>query len=1064
MKRIFTLFCATILLVGGTFAHTSQMSAQFAKKHFSPMPSHVAAAQANTTAQIGPVDGYGFMQSPTGATWTYTAAYTFENNHISGVNIDVYDESNTLIGKLNEVFELEETDLWVNNISISPVVTKKFFNFDNNIEVMLFVYVATKNYQGRYFNNVYSLSTEGSSLVCTLNGNLVAAENLSTNPNNDNFVMAFYRDGAVKDEVTGTTQYCYSYDIYEKAGYGTNGPKLVKTFDVPYDNIKALNDPMPLIMVPAGGKMNYFVAQYEKPYFVPETYGQPEPEVTADNKFVITQYDNKFNVLGETKIAMEKDPDKRFLYTFYYLGSLSGKDDVIMDYNGTGKPAFVVTLDNYETSSDASVNSYYLYDSEGNQINAIAEHTLGTIYLSDVVGQPTQYAFLTNEDEVEAIRFVDVPSCELVTEIALYNGGDLLSNNVDRVAKGDTYQYVITLLQGNGQADGTTVQRVAWFDTNGDLDHYDNLNLGQNVDYAQIYIYAPVLNPRLFHTDDAYEYMALLKRNQAGTTVKEEVLLICNNQGEAILEMGADPEKGGNLNMIDVVNIASNPTLVCTYSDGSAYTIHYTALPLAKTQMKGDGSATNPYQITCVSDFMQIDDNPSANYLVMNDIDFSIAPFVSLEEPFMGKLDGGNHTFKNIVLEDGGLFNEAYDTVVIKNLYIENSVLILEAGDPNAGFIVNSARGGVNAAEVQLPALISNVHLINPIIEAETYTNTVGGLVGEASLYVEFAGCSVKEADFNAPKAESVGGIAGKLLTSSFIHASSFTGTIQAGNIVGGIAGTINSSEKIYDCHVDANILGTKTIGGIVGESGRAPIYNCYAEGTLALDATATEGEVGGILGHLAGDATATDETMRIENCLVNIAAINLPENAENIIAHRIVGFTYVDDYEYDWDNVDWSKPQDEWPKIYGVTETCIKENYVLSALNVLDNTIAAEHTTTEGADLALEDLTNEWLAAHQFALGTTVATPWVLADGELYLWLEESGPTTGVENVGTTPIISYENGILSADGVISVYNLNGMMVAQGENALSAAHLSAGVYVLSVSNNEGSQVGKILIR
>lgn len=1061
MKRIFTLFCATILLVGGTFAHASQMSAQFAKKHFSPTQSYVAAAQTSTTAQIGPVSSYGFMQGPNGATWTYTASYTYENNHIKGVAINVYDESNEVVGRLSETFVLEETDLWVNNVSISPVVTKKFFNFDNNLEVMLFVYVATKDYQGRYFNNVYSINPEEESkLVCTLPGNLVLSENLSTNPQNDNFVMAFFRDGMVKDTVNGTFEYCYSYDIYEKAGYGTNGPKLVKTFDIPYDNIKALNDPMPLVMVPAGGKMNYFVAKYEKPYFVPETYYENEPTITPNNKFVITQYDNKFNVLGETVIPMEKDPDSRFLYTFYYLGSLNGKKDVILDYNGTGKPAFIITNDNYETSSDASVNSYYLYDSEGNLINTIAEHTLGTIYLSDVVGQPTQYAFLTNEDEVESIRFVDVPSCEVVTEIALYNGGDLLSNNVDRVAKGDTYQYVITLLQGNGQADGTTVQRVAWFDTNGDLDHYDNLNLGMDVDYAQVYIYAPVLNPRLFYTDDAYEYLVLLKKNKKGTTQKEEVLIVCNNKGEILMEQGEDAEKGGILSMIDVLNVETTPTLLCVYTDGSQFTLNYTSLPLGKTQMSGQGTEADPYQITSVSDFMQIDDKPSACYKVMNDIDFSAAPFVSLENPFLGKLDGGNHVMSNVLMENGGLFTEAYDTMEIKNLILENPKMVLTGDNSNAGFIVNNARGGVAEG-----GIISNVHLVNPIIEAAGYKNIVGGIVGEASLFMEIVGCSMKDAIVYAPNAEIVGGIAGELLTSSFVHASAFNGNIEAGGIVGGIVGVVSSGEKVYNCHVDANIEGKNIIGGIVGESGRAPISNCYAEGRLALDAGATTGEVGGILGHLKGDATGADTIlMCINECLVGIETIELPANAENVIAHRIVGFTYVDDYEYDWDNVDYNKPQDEWPKIYGTPEMAIRNNYVVSDLAIIDNNIVAEHNTTEGANLASADLTNEWLAAHQFALGTTVATPWVLADGELYLWLEESGPTTSVENVGTTPIISYENGILSADGVISVYNLNGMMVAQGENALSAAHLSAGVYVLSVSNNEGSQVGKILIR
>ena len=126
---------------------------------------------------------------------------------------------------------------------------------------------------------------------------------------------------------------------------------------------------------------------------------------------VITRYDNKFKTLSEVKIPMIQDEDPGFLYTFYYLGGLGGQNDIILNYNGTGEPAFIVTKDNYETASDGSVYSYYLYDANGNQINAISEYGLGTIYLSDLPGYSKQYGFLKNENDVEFIQMVDVPSC-----------------------------------------------------------------------------------------------------------------------------------------------------------------------------------------------------------------------------------------------------------------------------------------------------------------------------------------------------------------------------------------------------------------------------------------------------------------------------------------------------------------------------------------------------------------------------------------------------------------------------------------------------------------------------
>lgn len=1017
-------------------------------------------AEVSPAVEINQVSDYGFLQGLDGSDWTYTIQYSYENNHISAALINVYDNKNVLVGTINETFELTETDLWVNNISISPVLTKKFFNFDTKVEIILFVYVATKDYTGRYFNNVYSLDPTASTKVCTMPGNMVLAQNLTPNAANDNFVMAFYRNAIVTDTITGVKQNCYCYDIYEKAGYGTNGAKLVHTFNVPYDNIKALNDPMPLIMVPDGSKMNYFVAQYAKPYFVPGTSVYEDPEVTADNTFIITHYDNKFNVLNETKIPMVKDPDPRFLYTFYQLGSLGSSNDVILNYNNTGKPAYIITFDNYEIASDGSVNSYYLFDVEGNKINTIAEHTLGTIYLNDVVGQPTQYAFLKNDNK-EYIRFVDVPTCEVVADIDLYNGGDLLSNNIDRVPKGDSYQYVIALLQGDAKADGTTEQRVAWFNKNGTLNHYDKLNLGYDIELAQVNINAQVLNPRLFHTDDAYEYMVLLKRNQMNTSAKEEVLIICNNEGQIIREWGANEEMGGKLAMIYVINIHSNPTLVCTYSDGKTSTIHYIPLPLATTKMLGSGTPADPYQISCVSDFMQIENAPTACYKVVNHIDFGATSFTSLEEPFLGKLDGGNYAFYNLHLEDGGLFSEVCDSAVIQNLFLEEPTMILTEQDMNAGFIANNIRGGANDEGVNFSAILRNIHLIDPELRADGYSAICGGLVGEASYFTQITECSVTDAHFTATTAEEMGGIAGKLSTSSFVNGAAVSGQISGGNIVGGIAAVIGSGENISNCHVNADIAGAKTIGGIVGTSERSIISNCLAEGTITFTGD-TEGEIGGILGSLAEDVLKTDTTMRVKNCLVAISEIQLPEAATEIIAHRIVGSTSVDMSEYDWDNIDFSKPQSEWPKIYGATETCLANNYVLSNMELIDATIAAEHNTTEGATLLASSVSQEWLSQHDYAFGANIDAPWVMDDA-LHLWFEGANSTLDIESVVTTPLVNLVNGTLQAEGAITVYNLNGMIIAQGMNTISTQALNAGVYIVAVKNNNSAATCKVLI-
>ena len=281
-------------------------------------------------------------------------------------------------------------------------------------------------------------------------------------------------------------------------------------------------------------------------------------------------------------------------------------------------------------------------------------------------------------------------------------------------------------------------------------------------------------------------------------------------------------------------------------------------------------------------------------------------------------------------------------------------------------------------------------------------------------------------------------------------------------NIVGGIAAVIGSGENISNCHVYADIAGAKTIGGIVGTSERSIISNCLAEGTITFTGD-TEGEIGGILGSLAEDVLKTDTTMRVKNCLVNVHIFyELLEEGATIAAHRIVGSTSVDISEYDWDNIDFSKPQSEWPKIYGATEACLANNYVISNMALIDATIAAEHNTTEGATLQASSLSQEWLSQHGFALGNTIDAPWVMDDA-LHLWFEGANSTLDIESVVTTPLVNLVNGTLQAEGAITVYNLNGMIIAQGMNTISTQALNAGVYIVAVKNNNSATTCKVLI-
>jgi len=1043
------------------FSFSLLLMAMLCSANNAPMTAMFAAAQTtNSTAEA--VDNYGFMTTPDGATWTYTLTYHMTNNRISGLLVKIYDENKDLVGIIDETIELLDTDLWVRDVTVNSIITKKFFNRDDSYEVMIWLNIATKDYVGRYINNVYSIGETASSYVCSVEGSQILAKNTSTFAN-DNYTMVFWRQEYQGDTLS------YNYDVYTKATIGTVGPKLAHTFKVPYQNIAALNDPMPLMMFQEGTELSYIVSMYEKPYFVGGTSIYEEPVVNENNHFVITHYDSKFNVTKEVKIPMAKDPSSKYLYSFYYLGSLDGQNDVIKNYDGTGKTAYVITVDNYEISSDGSVYSYYLYDDSANRIATIAEHCMGTpIYMSNVEGQPKQYAFLMSEDDEEKLITVDVPSCERVADIALFNGGATLSGQWDRVPYADSYRYVSPLLQGDNAADGSVLQRIAWFNKNGRFLEYDTINMGKRIEYAQLYIYGPVLNPRLFDYDNANEYVALVKRTKANSKEKEEALLVCNDKGEILLDMGADPVKGV-LNTIDVINLNTMPALFCSYygNDGK-FTVDLIPLPLNQPEMKGQGTPESPYQIASVEDWLMINSQPTACYEVVEDIDFANIPVKSQQHTFSGILEGNLHTLHNLCLQGGGLFNYAVDTAVIRNLVIDKPSMVLTQNSAVAGIIANTMRGGYadNALadeSSEYHAVLSNIHVEEPTILANGFSGLLGGLVGDASLFLSIESSSMNNTTIVAPDAEQVGGIAGTLATSASVQASLFTGSITGGQYVGGIVAKVGSADPVFNCRVDAQLSATNTVGGVVAYSERSAINNCVVSGNLTLTSmTGKDLAVGGILGNMEEDAAGKQTDPLITNCLVNIDAIQVPEGAE-VAAHRIIGFSSVNKYEYDWDKIDWSQPQDQWPRIYGSPEKCLKNNYVISSLAVLDASVADADNTTEGATLAANQLSAAWLTEHGFALGQSIKAPWVYTS-ELLLWYEVDGPNTDVEDVITTPEWTIENGMLNATGVVKVYNLNGILMAQGMNTVGIQHLPAGVYVVAITSVDGQTTSKILLQ
>lgn len=954
--------------------------------------NQVATAESST--ELPATNGFGTIVSPDGSVWTYTIDLTEKSKgSYSAAHVKIYDGQQQLLGEFTDTFTDEPGVTGVNSVQVNPLVTKKFFNLDDQYEVMLYVHATTEDYQGKEYNDVFSIGTGNK--ICSIEGNQVLAQNTARDAWSENYTLVFQRDSTVEN-ISGddySYEYYLIYDVYQKASYSGFKATPAHTFVLDYAYISgAGNASVPIIMQQRNHQIYYAFARYEKEFFDPSTPWNEEPVVQPDNRFIITLLDSRFDTISQTYIPCPTED--KYIYTFPYIGGLRYNDDLAFDFFPQADTAFVVSYDHY-TTTDEFLTSYYVFNTAGQCIDTIAEYTSDYLWMSDIRGEEEQYCFMLTEGDDTYFSFVDVPSCKEVLRLSSVFEGNQLSANLDRYPSKDGYRYVFSLSYGIDDAEGNTIHSIAWLNQDGSLNHYDKLNLGQGIQLANPYINAEALNPWLFNTDDLHEYMVLVKRlKSTGGSASEEHLYIVNTKGERPLDLGPDATKG-NLSGISLLNPTTNPVLtILYYNSGAAsyYTPTFTSLPL-HAFAGGDGTKGNPYQIATAGDFKQISSTPSSAFRIINDLDFQSISYSGVSADFTGILDGQEHILTNLVLEDNGLFHNVLENATIENLTLYEPVITLEEAT-EAGLVANSVV--TNQLLTTGVSTLQNIHIYSPkAVAGEDFGGYFGGIVGSVATGSKVIGCSVNDASFALTEDATAGGIAGSLRTGSHIGACAFGGSLTAGTAAGIAGENTSGDETISDCHSSGAISGYEAVAGIIGSSSRAVVNNCFAEGSLSAMGGMRYTAAGGIAGSIEETYEAASDTI-IAHCLVSLDTIAIAQSAANPAAHRIAGYTSADKKEIDWDRMDSEWTEEDWNDYYegnrdalyktGAAETGLGDNYALAPAEPIDGTVLAADSTTEGATLAA--LTTDFLAAHSFAQGTTADAPWVY--GTLpYLWYE---------------------------------------------------------------------------
>jgi hypothetical protein len=266
--------------------------------------------------------------------------------------------------------------------------------------------------------------------------------------------------------------------------------------------------------------------------------------------------------------------------------------------------------------------------------------------------------------------------------------------------------------------------------------------------------------------------------------------------------------------------------------------------------LPGNGSGSNPYEISNVSELQAMEDDLDANYTLVSDIDASGSIFDpvggrSFREStlplFSGSFDGNNHTVTGLMINRPneryvGLFGSTNSGATLRNLTL---IDITVTGGRDVGGLVGNNFGNITDANVSGNVTGSGFDRVGGLVGR----NSKGGRIQNATAAVSVTGD------------RRVGGLVGENrgTIQNATAAVSVTGDRRVGGLVGVNGGGFNEDDgKIQNVRASGNVTGSDdNVGGLVGDN-NGNIQTATAFGNV----TGGPERVGGLIGENNRDGT----------------------------------------------------------------------------------------------------------------------------------------------------------------------------------------------------------------
>ena len=566
----------------------------------------------------------GEMEGPKGETWFYNSVITYESVYHNeyyteylpkSIVIDFFDSKMNLVHTLKDNLRLMPDEVRVRMVDVLPMVTQHYFNSDDNYEIALTLLNNPINYGIVSHTYVYSLggpeNDEGLDVPIKHIDGVVNDILNASDENSENILMTFINEGnstGFTDEDLRDGEKYWQYQLgnwvkvqtFGAADADGNQTLLFDKQIVYYQSQGNQQDDPTAMPMMLDGKPTICLPYYEKLFYKPFYSAMDDIQAEENNNLIIEIWQQpsegkQFELVQTTSIPVETVDEPDVIWSYYGVGSFNFHKDVSWD---NGQASFVITRRDYIASSDSERKTYLVYNADGSLRKLLFENAESIAFLADLPGFDPQTLFISHDGLDYIFNFMNMRTFEmdLVMNYGLQadpnDDPDYMMANIERTLTedGKDFYYVAEMrMPEYDDVNDCTYMRIVWLTSDGKIDHFDRVNMGNNINYAKLYLSSTALKPDFFHSDANHEYMLLIKRATDDSRTSEQLLVAqacsdANPEGKDLLLL-KECEYGA-LNTITPYSSPEGNTLQVIYSNQEGYntpttfTICYYDLPL----------------------------------------------------------------------------------------------------------------------------------------------------------------------------------------------------------------------------------------------------------------------------------------------------------------------------------------------------------------------------------------------------------------------------------------------------------------------------------------------------